>query len=143
MFSSNILLPDNGGSPEDFDWVGAWWMGYYVIFFLALLSSLPLWFYPKHLSNHVTKKEPDPVFTITNNGVDSTNNEDNQTKSDHQYDNSTYKQDSQSDDEDRSTSHRDNRSGEQSLNRAVEHQTVHSTADEAKRLFIGNLGDLY
>ena len=55
MLSVSILT-DSELSPEDPAYVGAWWLGFIIIGALVLLSSVPMFFFPKHLPQYYVEK---------------------------------------------------------------------------------------
>ncbi|XP_051889873.1 solute carrier organic anion transporter family member 1C1-like [Pristis pectinata] len=44
-------------SARDARWVGAWWLGFLIAGTVAILSSIPFWFFPKSLTKELRKKE--------------------------------------------------------------------------------------
>ncbi|KAL1236296.1 Solute carrier organic anion transporter family member 2A1 [Trichinella pseudospiralis] len=52
----DLTVPENM-DPSSSSWIGAWWLGFLILALLYLIFGIPLFFFPKHLSER-TKKRP-------------------------------------------------------------------------------------
>ncbi len=75
--SSSVRLVKNSQSNrvfcvlqgDDTDWVGAWWMGFLLCATLALLVSIPMLLFPKHLPNRHKRADDDAKPDFANFGA--------------------------------------------------------------------------
>jgi hypothetical protein len=63
IFFRFLLSPETDLTPEDHNWVGAWWLGFVICGTLTLTFAFPLLLFPKMLINpfQYSSEKDDPL----------------------------------------------------------------------------------